>query len=76
MDLAEAVERIREAIRSKRLLIVVGRMEVSYAGRASSILGSGDRVLMIKPDGSVLIHRPMGYEPVNWQPPGSRSRCF
>ena len=30
MDLAEAVERIREAIRSKRFLIVVGRMEVSY----------------------------------------------
>ena len=72
MDLAEAVERIREAIRSKRLLIVVGRMEVSYEGRASSTLGSGDRVLMIKPDGSVLIHRPMGYEPVNWQPPGSK----
>ena len=72
MDLAEAVERIREAIRSKRLLIVVGRMEVSYEGRASSTLGSGDRVLMVKPDGSVLIHRPMGYEPVNWQPPGSK----
>jgi len=72
LDLAEAVERIREAIRSKRLLIVVGRMEVSYEGRASSTLGSGDRVLMIKPDGSVLIHRPVGYEPVNWQPPGSK----
>ena len=72
MDLAEAVERIREAIRSKRLLIVVGRMEVSYEGRASSTLGSGDRVLMIKPDGSVLVHRPTGYEPVNWQPPGSK----
>jgi len=53
-------------------LIVVGRMEVSYEGRASSTLGSGDRVLMVKPDGSVLIHRPMGYEPVNWQPPGSK----
>ncbi len=72
MDLAEAVERIREAIRSKRFLIVVGRMEVSYEGRASSTLGPGDRVLMVKPDGSVLIHRPMGYEPVNWQPPGSK----
>jgi len=25
---------------------------------------------MIKEDGSVLVHRPVGYEPVNWQPPG------
>jgi len=25
---------------------------------------------MIKEDGSVLVHRPAGYEPVNWQPPG------
>jgi hypothetical protein len=24
---------------------------------------------MIKQDGSVLVHRPTGYEPVNWQPP-------
>jgi len=25
---------------------------------------------MFKEDGSVLVHRPVGYEPVNWQPPG------
>ncbi len=25
----------------------------------------------MKEDGSVLVHRPKGYEPVNWQPPGS-----
>jgi len=25
---------------------------------------------VIKEDGSVLVHRPTGYEPVNWQPPG------
>ena len=72
MDLAEAAERVREAIRSREFLIVVGRMRVSYEGRASSTLGFGDRVLMIKPDGSVLVHRPTGHEPVNWQPPGSK----
>ena len=76
MNLAEAAERIRMAIRSKEFLVIVGRMEVNYEGRASSTLGSGDRVLMIKPDGSVLIHRPTGYEPVNWQPPGSKIEDF
>jgi hypothetical protein len=28
-------------------------------------------MLIIKEDGSLLVHRPVGYEPVNWQPPGS-----
>jgi RecB family endonuclease NucS len=27
---------------------------------------------MIKRDGAVLVHRPTGYDPVNWQPGGSR----
>jgi RecB family endonuclease NucS len=42
---------------------------VDYDGRASSTLDWGERVVIIKKDGSVLVHRPTGYEPVNWQPP-------
>ncbi len=26
---------------------------------------------MVKSDGALLVHRPVGYEPVNWQPAGS-----
>jgi RecB family endonuclease NucS len=44
---------------------------VHYAGRASSKLEPGERLLIIKSDGSLLVHRPVGYEPVNWQPAGS-----
>ncbi len=72
MDLAEAAERIREGIRSRKLILVLGSMEVYYEGRAASSLGLGERLLIIKQDGSLLVHRPTGYEPVNWQPPGSR----
>lgn len=71
MRLEEAAERLREGIRSRSLMVLVGLMEVFYEGRASSSLGEGERLLIIKQDGSVLIHRPTGYEPVNWQPPGS-----
>jgi RecB family endonuclease NucS len=28
-------------------------------------------MLLVKSDGALLVHRPVGYEPVNWQPPGS-----
>ncbi|MEM4576591.1 MAG: endonuclease NucS [Candidatus Nezhaarchaeales archaeon] len=27
-------------------------------------------MVVVKQDGSVLVHGPEGYEPVNWQPPG------
>ena len=42
MDPAEAAEKIREAIGSKGFLIVIGKMEGSYIGRASSTLEPGD----------------------------------
>ena len=72
MDLSEAAEKIREGIRKGALIIVIGLMEVAYEGRAASTLGLGERLVIIKQDGSILVHRPIGYEPVNWQPPGSR----
>ncbi len=71
MRLEEAAEKLKEGVRSRSLVVLVGSMEVFYEGRASSRLGEGERLLLIKQDGSVLVHRPVGYEPINWQPPGS-----
>ena len=48
----------------------MGNCSVDYRGRATSKLESGERIVVFKADGSVLVHRPVGYEPVNWQPPG------
>lgn len=72
MRVEEAAEKVRAALRAGEMILVVGSMEVYYEGRASSTLSLGERLLMVKQDGSVLIHRPTGYEPVNWQPPGSK----
>jgi RecB family endonuclease NucS len=49
---------------------VFGRCRVDYDGRASSTLGPGDRLLLLKPDGTALVHTDEGHQPVNWQPPG------
>lgn len=70
--IGEAASAIRRALSAQRLLILVGNCRVEYKGRASSVLGWGERVVIVKCDGSVLVHRPTGYEPVNWQP----SRCI
>ncbi len=69
--LAYAAALIEKAFAQRRTLIVAGNCHVHYAGRASSKLEPGERLLIIKSDGSLLVHRPVGYEPVNWQPAGS-----
>lgn len=61
---------IREAVSESKAVILVGNCWVDYRGRASSKLEPGERIVLIKEDGSVLVHRPVGYEPVNWQPAG------
>jgi RecB family endonuclease NucS len=68
--LAEAAELIEKAFAQRRTLIVAGNCHVHYSGRANSTLESGERILLIKSDGSLLVHRPVSYEPVNWQPAG------
>jgi len=67
--LSDAAEALEKAFRARSLAIIVGNCRVDYEGRASSTLEWGERIVMIKQDGSVLVHRPTGYEPVNWQPP-------
>jgi RecB family endonuclease NucS len=69
--LIEAAKLIEKAFVQRRTLIVAGACNVHYVGRASSTLEPGERILIIKADGSLLVHRPVGYEPVNWQPSGS-----
>ena len=69
-DLQAAADILREALEKHLLIIVTGNCRVDYEGRASSTLEWGNRLAIIKTDGSVLIHRPTGYEPVNWQPSG------
>jgi len=69
-NVAEAETTVKEAVSQRKTLIVVGNCWVHYLGRAKSKLEPGERILIIKEDGSLLVHRSVGYEPVNWQPPG------
>lgn len=69
-NVEEAKNSVKEAISQHKTILVIGNFSVHYQGRARSKLEPGERILIIKEDGSVLVHRPLGYEPVNWQPPG------
>jgi RecB family endonuclease NucS len=50
--------------------LVVARCEVKYTGRLTAYLPESVRLLMLKADGSVLIHADAGgYRPLNWMTP-------
>ena len=57
----------------KTMLLVMGECMVDYQGRARPLLDWGERLILIKQDGTVLVHQPVMREPVNWQPTGSIS---
>jgi RecB family endonuclease NucS len=50
--------------------LLVARCEVTYTGRLNAYLPESTRLLMLKADGSVLVHADAGgYKPLNWMTP-------
>lgn len=50
--------------------LVIARCTVDYAGRLTAHLPLANRLLMLKGDGSVLVHSDSGsYKPLNWMNP-------
>jgi len=68
----EAAVAFLKAELHRSLVQVVGLCEVRYQGRAQSSLSLGERLILLKPDGTLLVHTARKIKPVNWQPPGAR----
>jgi RecB family endonuclease NucS len=50
--------------------LIVARCEIAYSGRLSAYLPDSTRLLMLKADGSVLVHADAGgFKPLNWMTP-------
>ena len=50
--------------------LIVARCAVRYTGRLNATLPESTRLLIIKSDGSVLVHADAGgYKPLNWMTP-------
>ncbi|MGE5556943.1 MAG: endonuclease NucS [Caulobacteraceae bacterium] len=60
----------------KQMVTIVGMCKVDYSGRAKSFLDYGERLIIIKPDGTVMVHNNEKREPVNWQPPSTKIKYF
>jgi RecB family endonuclease NucS len=50
--------------------LIVARCEVEYSGRLTARLPEALRLIMVKADGSVMVHADTGgYKPLNWMTP-------
>jgi endonuclease len=61
---------VRAGTYRRAVRLIVARCEVTYAGRLNAVLPESMRLLMLKADGSVLVHADAGgYKPLNWMTP-------
>jgi endonuclease len=74
-DSNRTFEIINEGLSKKSVIVIMACCSVIYEGRARSKLGSGDRMIIIKSDGSFMVHQDRNLEPVNWQPPKSQCKA-
>ena len=61
----ELAEKLNE-VRKTYVVMLVGRMSIEYYGRAASYAEEAPRLLITKPDGTLLIHEANKREPLNW----------
>jgi len=75
VPLDQAAQAIRQGLLRRELTLVIGRCKVSYEGRAASKLSEGDRLLVIKHDGTFLVHQSTKMSAINYQAPGAIVSC-
>jgi endonuclease len=66
MSFEEHAALIEDAIEHGRVIIITGVCTVAYDGRVTSFLDTGERMIFIKQDRSVVVHKPSGVMPVNY----------
>jgi len=67
----DIIAKFRESISHNETIVLSCRCSITYTGRAESFLADGDRLVIIKSDGTLLVHQPSGSVPVNYMPKDS-----
>jgi len=64
---------VSDRLSSPLVRLVIARCSVDYAGRLTAHLPLATRLLLVKADGSVLVHSDGGsYKPLNWMSPPAK----
>lgn len=65
---AEELPEVLRPLLKSYTVILVAECSIDYEGRAASKAARAHRLIIIKQDGTVLVHESRGREPLNWQP--------
>jgi RecB family endonuclease NucS len=71
-SVASSAKRFLESVIERCVVIISAAMRVEYHGRASSVASLSPRIMIMKPDGTLIVHEDTKHRPINWQPPGTR----
>lgn len=62
---------LRDYLAKTMMITLYATCSIDYNGRAQSYLPSGERLIIIKPDKTLLIHQPAGNAPINYMKEGT-----
>jgi hypothetical protein len=65
-DLNAVCFRMQKDINERKSIILVCRCRIEYWGRSRSVVGLGDRLVLVKPDSTLIVHSLSGFKPLNW----------
>lgn len=63
---ADLADRCNADLRLRHAIVLVARCTIEYWGRSRSVVGEGDRIILVKPDSTLIVHAPRGFKPLNW----------
>ncbi len=65
------LQKLIAALASRESIVLAADCEVFYEGKAETVLARGHRLIIIKKDGTVLVHQPEGNHPINYMKAGT-----
>lgn len=66
MDYINFCDQLNNDLAQHNMISMPVKCSIEYWGRSRSVIGEGDRVILIKPDTTLLVHSVEGFKPINW----------
>jgi len=76
MDVGEFADKFNDALKKNHCMSFFCNCSVTYSGRAESFLEKGDRIIILKGDGTIIIHQPEKSAPINYMKENTSFELF
>ena len=67
---------MNDALLRRETMVFFAKCSIRYSGRAESYVEEGERVFLIKSDGTLIVHQPTGNAPLNYMKPDTSHSFF